>query len=969
MMLTDAHAKPVEEVLRALETDPEVGLSQAEAVMRLHRFGPNQLREIPPPGLLEMLWAQFNNFVVWMLIAAAVISAIIGVYAEEGYTEALAIIAIVILNAIIGMVQERRAENALRELQKMAAPEAHVLRDGRVQLVPARELVPGDVVILETGNYVPADLRLIETINLKINEAALTGESEPVRKRADLLVDADASLGDRSNLAFMGTVVTYGRGRGVVIATGMETEIGRIAELLQSYEEEETPLQRRLNHLGKLLGYATLVICGIVFGVGILRDTAVGTLLRAPLEYLQTYQEVVLELFMVAVSLAIAAVPEGLPAVVTIALALGMRRMVERHALIRRLPAVETLGSVTVICSDKTGTLTRNEMTVVQVELDGQTIHVSGEGFMPQGRFYVDGHEIDPHRNPDLQLLLRASLLASDAVLNPAGDNGREWEVVGDPTEGALVVLAAKAGLERKTLEKAQPRVAEIPFDSERKRMTTIHRLASDFGLRIANGDDEPNSPLATRHPPLAYIAYVKGAPDVILELSTHYHHRGRPAPLTEEVRERIRRANEEMANRALRVLAIAYRPLAEVPDDPHPGELERDLVFLGLVGMHDKPRPEVRPAIERARRAGIRTVMVTGDYRDTAVAVARELGLLRPESLVLTGAELQRLSDEQLAELVDRVDVYARVSPEHKVRIVEAFKRREAIVAMTGDGVNDAPALKRAHIGIAMGITGTDVARETADMVLTDDNYASIVAAVEEGRVIYDNIRKFVYYLLSCNVGEILIIFSAILAGLPSPLRPIQLLWVNLVTDGLPALALGMEKGEPDIMERPPRPPQQPILTRWLWSLIGIQAVVDAMATVTAFVWALWTSGYDVRFAQTVAFATLVMAELLRAYTSRSERLSLWHLGPLTNRWMLVATASSTLLLLAVIYVPFLQPVFSTVALDRSVWLVILPLMALPALAAEVAKLFIRRWPPDTGNTAEDRGRPVCRTAEGVPS
>lgn len=939
MTLVDhPYAQPINATVGLLETDLGHGLSTEEVAGRIARYGANELREAPRPGVLAMLWEQFDDFVVWMLIAAAGISAFIGYFQDEGYTDALAIIAIVILNAVMGLMQERRAENALRALKKMAAPDARVVRDGRVKTIPSREVVPGDIVILETGNFVPADVRLVETVNLKIEEASLTGESMPVAKHADVTLDPDAELGDRVNMAFAGTVIAYGRGRGVVVSTGMSTRIGRIAEMIQTYEEEETPLQRRLNHLGRVLGYATLLICGIVFGVSVVRDTVLGTLLAAPLVYLATYEKHLLELFMVAVSLAIAAVPEGLPAVVTITLALGMQRMIERHALIRRLPAVETLGSATTICSDKTGTLTQNEMMVVQVEMTGKTLKVEGEGYQPEGRFSRNGEDIDPGEDEDLRMLLQAGMLASDALLNQTED-GRGWDIAGDPTEGALVALAAKAGFQRDDLELSQPRLAEIPFDSERKRMTTVHDVRNTHVP--ANG----------RSP---YIAYVKGAPDIIVGLSNRYHDQGGPAPMTDDVRARIARANERMAGQALRILAVAYRPLDELPDNPTPEALEKDLIFLGMVGMRDPVRLEVGPAIEKARRAGVRTVMITGDYKDTAVAVAKELNLLRQGSKVLTGQDVHDLTDDQLVQLADETDVYARVSPEHKVRIVEALKQWGAIVAMTGDGVNDAPALKRSHIGVAMGVTGTDVARETADMVLTDDNYASIVSAIEEGRVIYDNIRKFVFYLLSCNVGEILIIFIAILAGLPSPLQPIHLLWLNLVTDGLPALALGLERGEPDIMERPPRPPDQPILTRDLWSLIGVQSVIETVVTLAAFVWALRTSGNDLVFARTMAFTTLIMAELARAYTSRSERYSLWAIGPLTNRWMLGATVSSFVLMVLVIYVPFLQPVFNTTYLHLEAWVVVVVLMLMPAIAAEIAKFWMRSRPPGGGEGKE---------------
>ena len=925
------HSKSIEETVRLLGTDLERGLSSVEAQARLEKYGYNELREQPRPGFWRRLLNQLNEFLVLILIASAIISFFIGLseYRRSGamteFVDAGAIMAIVVLNAILGVVQEGKAEESLAALKKMAAPNALVLRDGHLLTIPARELVPGDVVILETGNYVPADVRLVESVNLRIEEASLTGESVPVGKDADRVVEEDAVLGDRCNCGYMSTIVTYGRGKGIVVATGMQTEIGKIAEMIQSTEEEPTPLQIKLDQLGKWLGVACLVVCGIVGVVGIVRDPSISVLFQQGLvPYLSAGRDTILEMFMIAVSLAIAAVPEGLPAVVTICLALGMQEMIKRHALIRRLPAVETLGSATAICSDKTGTLTQNEMTAVQLYVDRTLLGITGGGYNPQGEFQNDGHPVDLAAYPGSRLLLRAGLLCSDARLermdNDAG--GREWRIVGDPTEGAFVVAAAKAGLWREELEKDYPRLTEIPFDSARKRMTTIHPDPRYGG----------------------YVAYVKGAPDVILDLCEKVIEDGVERPLTAERRDHILEVNEALASNALRVLGVAYRPLDSVPENPTPDEVERDLTFVGLLGMIDPARPEVKGAIALARHAGIRTMMITGDYPHTARAIAQEIDLLREGGLVLTGAEIDRMGEEKFIEIVEQVDVCARVSPQHKVQIVEALKAHNHVVAMTGDGVNDAPALKRASIGVAMGITGTDVTKETADMVLTDDNYASIVSAVEEGRVIYSNIRKFVYYLLSCNVGEILVLFLAMLAGMPVPLTAVQLLVLNLVTDGAPALALGVEKGDPDIMDQPPRPVNEPIINQiMLWG-IAVQTVAITTATLTAFIVGLnWYPG-QVRIAQTMAFATLSISELLRAYTSRSERYPLLKIGIFSNKWMQWAVLASLIIVLAIIYVPILDPIFDTAFLGLREWTVMLPLIFLPAVAAEIYKIVLTR-------------------------
>jgi len=925
------HSLSVESALEQLATHLHQGLTGPEVKARLEKHGLNELMEKPRPGFLKVLWEQFEGFLVRILIVAAIISLLMG-----EVVDASAIMAIVILNAVLGVVQQSKAEQALAALKKMASPNARVVRDGVETTIPARELVPGDVVLLEAGNYVPADMRLIESINLKIEEASLTGESVPVNKNARVVLDKEIPIGDRKNSAFMSTLVTYGRGKGLVTNTGMRTQIGMIAEMIQSYEEEPTPLQLKLDQLGKWLGIVSLATCGVVFAYGIIRDTHPGMILtQGLLEYLRSEQKDIIELFMTAVSLAIAAVAGGLAAVVTICLALGMQRMVNRHALIRKLPAVETLGCATVICSDKTGTLTQNQMTIVRGWADGKTFQVTGEGYHPAGTFSVNEQPFEPRRHPVTNLLLHGALLCNDARLERSGEeNGRPtYRLVGDPTEGALVVAAAKAGLWRENVTQVLPRVNEIPFDSDRKRMTTIHQVTDLAGPEYLPGLD--------RSP---YIAFVKGAPDITLEFCDSILADGKVQPLTEAKRQEILAANADMARQALRVLGVAYRPLSQVPTTPAPENVETHLVFLGLMGMIDPARPEVKIAVSVAQGAGLKSVMVTGDYRDTAEAIAKEIGLLTPGSKVLTGAELDQMTEEQLAEIVEHVDAYARVSPAHKMKIVDAFKARGHVVAMTGDGVNDAPALKRANIGVAMGITGTDVAKETADMVLTDDNYASIVSAIEEGRIIYSNIRKFVFYLISCNVGEILIIFLSMLAGLPIPLTPIMLLWLNLVTDGAPALALGLEKGDPDTMKRPPRPTKEPVINQEMLIGVIVQAIVMTAAVLAAFVYGLNRYPDNLADAQTVAFATLIVSELLRAYTARSERYSLFSIGVLGNKWMQYAVGSSLALLLAVIYVPFLQPFFSTIPLTLEDWLVMTPLFLVSSVAAEITKAVLRR-------------------------
>jgi Ca2+-transporting ATPase len=924
------HALSAETVLDKLETQAEQGLTDELVAKRLEEVGPNLLAEKPKRSFFILVLDQLKSFVIILLIVASIISAALGEWVDAG-----AIIAIVLLNAVMGVVQESRAEEALAALKKMAAPDAKVLRNGKRMDVPASQLVPGDIVFLEAGNFVPADLRLIESMNLRVDEAALTGESVPVQKNATLVVNAESNLGDRKNTAFMGTVISYGRGKGVVVSTGMHTQLGMIATMLQAVEDEQTPLQKKLDQLGKTLGWVCIGVCIIVFATGFFEG-------GDPLT-----------LFMTAISLAIAAVPEGLPAIVTISLALGMREMIKRHALIRRLSSVETLGSATVICSDKTGTLTQNEMTVTRIWVDGQFTSVSGQGYSPKGEFSIDGKTVNLDQYPAVRTALWVSALNNDAILEKikTEDGSLDFEMVGDPTEGSLLVAAYKAGALSDELNHAYPRVNEVPFDSERKRMITIHS--------IADPKKEDISPFTDGSQKKWSAVAVKGAPDMILELCTHYQPMDDgPAVLMDKAaRERIIAANDAMTKDALRVLGVAYRLVQDLPEEISAASLEKDLIFVGLIGMIDPARTEVSPALKEAARAGIRTIMITGDYPNTAKAIAENIGLLRPGHKVMTGAQLDEIDDATLKKEVELTDVFARVSPEHKMRIVDALKANGEIVAMTGDGVNDAPAIKRADIGVSMGITGTDVAKETADMVLTDDNYVSIVSAVEQGRIIYSNIRKFVYYLISCNLAEILIIFLPTALGrwiFPiiapnlkitpdqyAPLVAIQLLWLNLVTDGAPALALGTEKGDPDIMDQKPRPTNESIINSEMRIGLVIQTIAITSVTLLAFFIGL---RHDVAYAETMAFATLSLSELLRAYTSRSEHYGIFKIGVFSNKWMNIAVGFSFVLVLMVIYVPFLNSAFKTEPLTLAEWELVLPLLLIPSIAAEFTKFFLRR-------------------------
>jgi Ca2+-transporting ATPase len=877
-------------------THAKQGLSEELATERFEEFGPNLLEAVGRVSPWRQFASQFTEFIVLVLIAAAVLSGIL-----QEWMDAIAILVIVVLNAILGFIQEYRAERALEALKKMAAPMARVIRHGEARNVPAEELVPGDVIALAMGDLVPADARLLEDHLLQVDEASLTGESVPVKKKAEAVLRENAPLADRCNMVYSSTVVTYGKGTALVTATGMGTELGKIAHLVQTVGRESTPLQDQLDKVGKLLVYGCILIVAAVVGLGVWRGVPP------------------VEMFLTAVSLAVAAIPEGLPAVVTIALALGVRRMVQRNALIRKLPSVETLGSATIICTDKTGTLTQSEMTVRKIGLLDRTIDVTGDGYDPEGGFFIDGRSVDPGEH-DLRLALRIGVLCNNASLKRGGEEGSRWHVIGDPTEGALLSVAGKAGLWLSDLVADYSMLEELPFDSNRKRMSTIWR--------------GPHGGLT---------AYVKGAPDVVVGLCTRIQDSGRARPATAADRERLLSLNHQLADEAMRVLAVAYRDLEEKFAEPTVDQVERELVFAGLMAMKDPPRSEAKEAIATARRAGLEVVMITGDHKSTAVAIAKELELYGDGDIAFTGSELDEIDDERLTEIVEKIRVYARVSPEHKLRIVRAWGKRGHIVAMTGDGVNDAPALKEADIGIAMGITGTDVSKEASDMILTDDNFASIVAAVEEGRAIFDNIRRFIHFLISCNIGELLAMFLASLLGLPLPLLPIQILWVNLATDSLPALALGVEPAEPGGMDRPPRPPSEGVITKRIASIMLMQGTVIGLLTLGAFVFEYFVMGGSVERARVVAFSTTIFAQNVHAFNVRSNRYSVFKLGLFTNPWLLVAFGVVILSELAVIYVPFLQPIFKTMPLGAQDWALVVTLGLMPLVVVEIIKLIGR--------------------------
>ena len=888
------HSLEAEEALRELESSRE-GLSQGEVGRRLAHFGPNALVEKGKISAWAIFLEQFKSFLIIILLVAVVLSAILG-----ETVDAILIAVIVVFASGLGFIQEYRAEKAMEALKKMSAPTASVLRDGREEEVPSTDLVPGDVILIKTGDRIPADARLLEAVNLRADEASLTGESVSVEKTSQPL-PAEASIGDRKNMIFMGTAAVYGRGTAVVTATGMATEFGKIATMLQEVRQERTPLQINLDRLGRYIGIGALALCFILAGIGILRGHEI------------------LEMFIWGVALAVAAVPEALPAVVVISLALGVRRMVKRHALMRRLPAVETLGSTTFICSDKTGTLTQDRMTVQRIYVDGRNIDVTGVGYQPEGEFCLEGSAITPGQDDALQTLLEIGALCNDTTL-VADDGG--WRINGDPTEGALVVAAAKAGLQQQELNEQSPRIGEIPFSSETKRMTTIHQT------------------------PRGKAAYSKGASEVILKSCSHILSGGEERKLTDKDRDSILSVAGGMADDALRILGMAYKHLPDTADAAE--KAEQDMVFVGFCGMIDPPREEVKEAIKLCDRAGIKSVMITGDYKLTAVAIARELGLFK-EGVALTGAELDNLGDKEFEDLVEKIEVYARVSPAHKLRVVEALAKKGNVVAMTGDGINDAPALKKADIGVAMGITGTDVTKEAADMVLTDDNFASIVAAVEEGRAIFGNIKKYLMYLLSSNIGEILLMAGAILLGpligLPDgaiPLIAIQILFVNLVTDGLPAIALSVDPAEMDIMEHKPRPRGQGIFTRPVVILILTGGIWSCLVNLGIFKWAL-DVGKGMIEAQALCFLTLILIQFFKAYNFRSERHSIFKIGFFRNKWLNLTILFEVMLLVLIVYVPFFQDPFHTFSLSAVDWLIVVLAAGSVFPVLEITKLVIR--------------------------
>ncbi len=878
------HGLTLEEVFSFLRSTP-AGLDQAEADRRLAEYGPNELQAAHHISPWTILLEQFKNVLIIILLVAVVLSAFLG----HGI-ESIAIGVIVLFAVVLGFVQEYRAERAIEALRKMAAPMAAVLRGGAEIEIPSRELVPGDIVLLRAGDRIPADLRLVEAVNLQIEEAALTGESVPVEKHVAPLVNSELALGDRRNMAYAGTAVTYGRGRALVVATGMNTEFGKIARMLQTIETGKTPLQENLDRVGHTLARIAFLVVGVIVALGLFRG------------------QPFVEMFIFGIALAVAVVPEALPAVVTISLAIGVQRMVKRHALMRRLAAVETLGSTSVICSDKTGTLTKDEMTVRKVYVAGHMLEVSGSGYEPQGQFSCDGRSVEP--SGALMTLLRAAVLASDAHIVHDGQEGR-WRIKGDPTEGALVVAAAKAGIEKSGLDKQFPRVNEIPFTSETKRMTTLH-----------TGPD-------------GVVAYSKGAPEIILETCARELTLDGETPFDDARREVILETARRMASGALRVLAVASKPGAALENAEH------EMTFLGLVGMIDPPRPEAKAAIRTCEDAGIRPVMITGDHPLTAQAVAGELGLLKA-GRVVTGAELESMSEAELDCDVENIEVYARVSPAHKLRVVTALQKKGHIVAMTGDGVNDAPALKKADIGIAMGITGTDVTKEAAAMTLTDDNFASIVAAVEEGRGIFGNIKKYLMYLLSSNIGEIGLMAGASLAGLPLPLSAVQILYVNLATDGLPALALAVDPPEPDLMRRTPRNPRTGIFTRPVVSLMVIGGIWSTIVNLALFVWAM-NSGRSADEAMTMTFVSLVLIQFFKAYNFRSDRHSVLN-RPFANKWLNVAILWELLLLGLIVYVPVLHKPFGTFSLSWIDLAIIITLAFTVSPVLEATKWLERR-------------------------
>ncbi|MDQ0176912.1 calcium-translocating P-type ATPase, PMCA-type [Bacillus chungangensis] len=881
-----SYKKDVHETLQKLHTNANTGLTKEEAENRLKQYGTNSFQEFKPPSMLRRIWEQINSMLIYILIGAAIISFIVG-----EVSDAVIILLVIVINAVVGVIQESKAEKALEELNKISTPKAVVKRSGIIQEIPSEQIVPGDIVMIDAGRYIPADLRLIETINLKIEESSLTGESIAVEKDAAWITDNDIPLGEQKNMAFMSTLSTYGRGAGVVIHTGMDTEIGKIAKMLGTQEKAMTPLQKKLAQLGKILGIGAIMISIVIFLIGFFQG-------REPID-----------MFLIAVSLAVAAIPEGLPAIVTIVLALGVQRMIKRNAIVRKLPAVETLGAVSVICSDKTGTLTQNKMTVTNIYANNKRIPVNQLTINDQTE----------------QRLMENIILCNDAIAT-------EEERTGDPTEIALVEAAQKVGYDQKQINNTYPRIFEIPFDSERKMMTTVHQ----------KGDH--------------YLVFTKGALEPVLDRTAYVEENATKIPFTNEQREKLMAEANNMSNEALRVLAIAYKEIEA--DSPLDETVEQDFIFLGLTGMIDPPREEVKASITQCDRAGIKTVMITGDHQRTALAIAKELGIAEHEDETMTGTELNTISDAILQEKVAHVRVFARVSPEHKVRIVKAFKANDKVVSMTGDGVNDAPSLKQADVGVAMGITGTDVAKGASDIILTDDNFATITAAVEEGRNIYKNLKKAILFLLSCNLGEIFALFLGILMGWPAPLTAIHILWVNLITDTLPAISLGIDPDDPDIMEEKPRDQHEKILSKETGLFTIFNGLIIGLLTLFAFIEGL-TIHSNVRsifeldfsnlseeaiiFAQTMAFSALSISQLFHSFNLRHEKKSIFTTGIFSNPYLIGAILVGIAIQVMIVTIPIFNQWFHVVALDIGNWLFILCLAVVPIIVNEIIKAFKR--------------------------
>ncbi len=877
----------IKEIEKAMGVSPDKGLLSSEVDKRLNEYGKNRLTSKKKKSLLAVFFEQFKSFMVLILLLAAGVSGVIGVMHEEGLLDTYIILGILLVNAIIGVVQEKNAESSLEALNKMSSPHSKVLRNGQISEILAVDIVPGDVVVLDTGDIIPADLRLIETVNLKVQESALTGESVPIIKHSDALEGEDIALGDRENMAFSTGMVTYGRGRGIVVATGMQTEVGKIADMLQHTESTDTPMKRRLEELGKILGYAALAICALIFVVGVL------------------YGNSILDTFMMAVSLAVAAIPEGLQVISTVVLAMGVKRLVKSNAIVRTLPSVESLGSATVICSDKTGTLTQNKMTIVE----GWTTDGS-ESFKNTSQTQSEFAKL--HQSE--RTLLMAGLLCTDAHLKILPDGTAEYS--GDPTETAIVDVALQYGVNKNEVEDKYIRVSEVPFDSERKRMATLNK-----------------------HPDGQIIVNVKGGLDEVLSVTKNILVEGAIRTITDQDIATIVEQNNQMAQNAIRVLAVAQKEINDIPSDVNPQSIEFDLTFVGLLGMIDPARPEAIEAVAKCRTAGIRPVMITGDHKVTAVAIAKEIGIFKEGDIALTGAELETLTDEELFNNVHKYSVYARVAPEHKVRIVKAWQAHGEVVSMTGDGVNDAPALKQADIGTAMGIVGTEVAKDASDIILTDDNFATIVSAIEEGRRIYDNILKSIQFLLSANVGEVLVIFIASMFNIGNPLLPIHILWINLVTDSFPALALSVDPAEKDIMTRNPRDAKKGFFTRGMTWRIVYQGATIGIISLLAYLLGRHDGGQEL--GQTMAFAVLAFSQLFHVRNLHSNRLSSFRTSIFKNKALIAGIfVSAAMMLVILIYPPFMRA-FKLVEMDTAHWLYVLGLSITPVIVVELFKLF----------------------------